>query len=75
MRIGYVVVLPIVLVLALAGCSSALTPKEVSATVSVSAPKDTLIGDPVKVEATANLKGKRADVLVIRLQSSTDGTS
>ena len=67
--------LPIVLVLALSGCTAALTSKQVSATVNVSAPTDTLIGDPVKLEATAILAAKRTDVVVLRLQSSTDGTA
>ena len=67
------IVLVVAATLLLTGCASALTPPEVTATINVTAPTDTLIGDPVKVEATGNLSNKRDDKVVIRVQSSTDG--
>ena len=75
MRIGYVVVLPVALVLALTGCSAPLTAKAITTNIGVSAPADALIGDPVKLEASATLAAKRTDTVVLRLQSSTDGTT
>lgn len=60
----------------LAGCTAApLSAKLVETKVNVTAPADTLIGDSVKVIATAQLADKRTDKVTLRLQSSEDGTT
>ncbi len=61
--------------LTLTGCSSALTGDQVDSELTVSAPVDTLLRDPVTVEYTGSLADKRTDSVVIRIQSSVDGTT
>ena len=62
-------------VTALSGCSSQLTGKEVHSEIHVAAPSDTLLNDAVAVTFTGTLADKRTDPVVIRIQSSNDGTT
>ena len=60
---------------ALTGCSSPLTGKQIDSEIKVTAPSDTLLNDAVSVSYLGTLAGKRTDPVVIRIQSSIDGTT
>lgn len=59
----------------LTGCSSPLAGKQIHSEVEVTAPVDTLLGDPVTVTYSGAIADKRTDSVVIRIQSSADGTT
>jgi hypothetical protein len=71
-RLLALAIIPIVLLIA--GCTAPLTSKLVSTSLLVTAPQDTLIGDPVKVSASTVLKGGRTDKVTLKIQLSTGGT-
>lgn len=60
---------------ALSGCSSPLTGKQVQSEIHVTAPTDALLNDEVSVSFIGTLTNKRSDPVVIRIQSSKEGTT